>query len=326
MSLSLLKSADQIPLEPVITLVGPEDFVRRKLKDRLIERALAGAVKDLNFSTFQAGDDELAKALEACRDFPCLAAKRVVRIAGAGKIRKKESEAFLAYLEKPQDTTVLIVDDEKLDGRLDWVKALKKRSHWIDIPAAKPEEARDWARILLKREGKKAGEDIVGRLVDWMGNSHGALQLAVAQLALFTGDRDELALQDLEALFVKLSEENVFEVIRAIFSRDSAELHAGLKRLLAMGEPPLMILALLYRHLSILLALKAGKDREVASIFRVNPYFLREYQVQMRSFGKRLDVGLLAPLAQADFQLKSSSLPDELILEKTVEDIQRLLA
>ncbi|HKX13475.1 MAG TPA: hypothetical protein VJP40_10005, partial [bacterium] len=56
MSLSLLKSPDRIPLAPVVALVGPESYVRRKLRQSLIERAIAGAIKDMNFSTFDASE------------------------------------------------------------------------------------------------------------------------------------------------------------------------------------------------------------------------------------------------------------------------------
>ena len=325
MSLNLLKSADQIPLDPVICLIGPEDFVRRKLRERTVERALTGAMRDLNLSHFQAGEDELAKAMDACRDYPCLSEKRVVRLSSASKIRKKESEELIAYLEKPASSTILIVEDEKLDGRLDWVKALKKRSHWVDIPEAKADEARDWVRILFKREGKKASEEVVGRLVEWLGTSLGALQLAVTQLSLYIGARGEIALQDLEALFVKLSEEDVFQVIRALFSKDPSAWHVGLRRLTDSGEAPLMILALLYRHLSILLSLKEGKAGEVAKIFRINPYFLKEYESQLRHFGSKLNASILAPLTYADHALKSSRHSSPLILEKAVEEVRHLL-
>lgn len=325
MSLQLLKSADQIPLEPVICLIGAEDFVRRKLRERTVERALSGAMVDMNLSHYQAGEDEIARAMDSCRDFPCFAAKRVVRISNASKIKKKESEELLAYLQKPVDTTVLILEDEKLDGRLDWVKALKKKAHWVEIPEAKPDEARDWVRILLKREKKKSTEEVVSRFVDWIGLSLGALQLAVVQASLYVEPRDEIGLKDLEELFVKLSEEDVFAVIRALFSRDPSTWHVGLRRLLDGGEAPLMILALLYRHLSILLALKEGRGGEVAKIFRVSPYFLREYEAQLRLFGAKLNAGILGPLSAADHALKSSRHSPPLVLEKAVEEVRRLL-
>ncbi len=326
MSLSLLRNADQIPIAPLIALIGPEAFVRQKLKERLIERALGTAIREMNLARFQAGEDDLPKAWDACRDFPCFAERRVVVVSSLAKIRKKEGEEFIRYLTAPTESTVLIVEDDKLDGRLDWVKALKKRAHWVDIPEAELGDAQEWVRILLKREKKSAEGEVISRLVEWMGTSLGALQIALQQLAVYVGERQELRISDLEALFVKLSEENVFGVVDAMFRGKEAELYSSLSRLLAMGEPPLKVLALIYRHISILLSLREGGPRETASVFRLNPYFLRQYESQVGKFGRNLHPGLLAPLSKADFALKSSALPDDLILKNCVEEIRASLA
>lgn len=325
MSYHLLKTADKIPLSPLVALVGPESFVRKQLRDSLIKRALAGAIRDMNYSAYQAGEDELGPAFDACRNFPCFADKRVVSISSLAKIKKKEAEELMAYLVKPQPSTLLILEDEKLDGRLDWVKRIKKHAEWIEVPPADLQESLDWVRQCLAKEGKKADGELAEMLVGWIGNSLEALQNAVTQLSLFVGDRPSITRADLETLLVKVSEENVFQVIDAVFLRKPAELHRSLGALLESGEAPLKILALLFRHLSILLSLQESDSRKTAGLFRLSPYILRSYEQQARRFAKQITPSILAPVVQADVKLKGSSLPNDLILKNCVEEIGRML-
>ncbi len=251
MSLHLLKNADQIPLEPVVALIGPEAYVRERLRESLVSRALAGALKDMNYSKYIAGEEDLRRAIEACRDYPCFAAKRVVLLRSAGSLKAKDAEVLSAYLQKPQDTTLLIIEDEKLDGRLEWVKRLKKSAHFVEVPEAEAGEAEQWVRDCLKKEGKRAAPEVVQRLVDWVGPSFQALQLAVAQCGLFLGEAPELELHHLESLLVKVTDEDVFAVVDALFAKNYVELHRSLGLLLESGEEPLKILSLIHRSYSL---------------------------------------------------------------------------
>lgn len=325
MSLSLLKSPDRIPLAPVVALVGAESYIRRKLRHNLIDRALAGSIKDMNLSTFDASEGA-DKAVQACRDYPCFAERRVVLFREAGELKAKDAEALSAYVKDPQPTTLLLIDAEKLDGRLEWVKSLKKHAEYIEIDPVERAEALSWVRESLKEEGKRAEPEVVDTLVDWIGLSLEALKLAVAQCALYVGEKPELKLRDLEALLVKVTDENVFEVVDALFAKDEKALHRSLGALLDSGEEPLKILSLVHRHLSILLTLKFSGSRKAMGSFRMPPLVWRKYEQQAQRYARKLTPSLWAPVARADLRLKGSSLPRPLLLKRCVDEIIGLLA
>src|SRR5262249_51985931 len=215
---------------------------------------------------------------------------------------------------------------EKLDGRFEWVKALKKKAHWIDVETCEAPELQGWIRDCFRQEGKRVGPEVVDRLLDWVGNSLEALQLAVSQCCLFAGDASEVSLQDLETLLVKVTDENIFEVIDALFERRRVELHRSLDALLETGEEPLRILSLIHRHLSILLSLRFSGPRKAGDNFRMPPMAWRKYEQQAQRFGTKLNLSLWAPLARADLKLKGSFLPRPLILKRSVDEILSLLA
>ncbi|MCE9624139.1 MAG: DNA polymerase III subunit delta [Deltaproteobacteria bacterium] len=326
MSLSLLKSADKIALDPVVALIGPEAYIREHLRENLIQRALAGALKEMNYARFQVGDDDIRRVVEACQDYPCFAAKRVVVLRDAGALKAKDAEVLSAYLDSPQPTTLLLIDDEKLDGRLEWVKKLKKKARIVEIVAPDKGELEGWVAECLKSEGKKAAPEVVECLVDWVGASLEALRLAVSQCCLYIGDAPTLTLKDLEALLVKVTDENVFEMIDALFAKNHVELHRSLGLLLESGEEPLKILSLIHRHLSILLTLKFSGLRKAGAVFRMPPYIWKKYEQQAQRYGRRLNLSLWAPIARADLRLKGSGLPRPLLLKRCVDEIIGLLA
>lgn len=326
MPLALLKSSEKIPLDPVVALIGPEAYLREKFRESLVSRALGAALKDMNFAQFFAGDDDIRRVVEACQDYPCFAERRVVVLRDAGDLKAKEAETLSAYLDSPQPTTLLLIDDEKLDGRLEWVKKLKKKARVVELETPARDEAEAWVRDCLQREGKKAAPEVVERLVDWVGLSLGALQLAVTQCCLYIGDEPALRIKDVEELLVKVTDENVFEVIDALFQKNYVQLHRSLELLLASGEEPLKILSLIHRHISILLTLKYSGLRRAGSLFRMPPMAWKKYEQQAHRYGKRLGLALWAPLTRADLRLKGSALPRPLLLKRCVDEIIGLLA
>jgi DNA polymerase-3 subunit delta len=309
-----------------VALIGPELFVRREVKNSLIKRALGASLKEMNFSQFQVGEDEIARAMDACRDYPCFSEKRVVVLCDVGKIKKKESEELIAYLKNPVPSTLLILEDEKIDGRLEWAKLLKKQAEYVEIPEADVSESLQWVRQCFQQEGKKVSGEVLDRLVAWVGNSLGALQLTVNQLCLYVGDKPEVTMRDIETLLIKVADENIFVVIDCLFAGRLVELHRSLDALLEGGEAPLKILGLVYRHLSILLALKFSDESRVGSLFRLHPMIRKQYERQAQKYNRQLTLSLLAPIAEADIRLKGSNLPNDLLLKHAVEEIISLLA
>ena len=110
-----------------------------------------------------------------------------------------------------------------------------------------------------------------------------------------------------------------------MFTGKKIELARSLGALLDSGEAPLKVLALIYRHLSVLLALQSSGGKKDSSLLRMSPYVLRKYEGQVRRFGTSLTPSLLGPMAQADVRLKSSPLPKDLLLKICVEEVGSLL-
>lgn len=323
---SLLPNAKKLAGLPVVAMVGGDPFLRYELQKQLREIALGESFAQMNFGHFLAGEKPMADVLAACRDFPCFASRRVVLLQDLEKIKKKEGSELIPYLRDPQPSTLLILEGAKADGRLEWVKILKKTSEWVEIPEGSIPDAIQWVKECYLKLGGDFEEGVPEQMVEILGNSFGLLQQATDQLLLMAGPGNTVSQKDVERLFVKVAEENIFQVLDALFQGDRIGLHRSLDRLLSSGEAPLKILALLYRHLSILLSIRDGRGGQTWSLFRMPPHARRQYQNQASRFGKQLHMGLLQPLVETDRALKGSPLPQVTILKNCVETIGGLLS
>ncbi len=326
MLFELFKSVQVIPLSPLFLLVGEDAFLRKKLRDSLIERALAPGLREMNLSRFYGGEEGAERAVDACLEYPCFAERRVVLFLQADKMKKKEMTLWPNYFANPQLSTILILEAEKLDGRFEWVKSAKKHGTVLEIPEPTGGEVLSWVHKCFSREGKKTTQDVMLRMVEWIGTSFSALQQAVIQLSLFVGEVPEVKLEDVETLLVKVSEENVFALLDDLSQGRGQGGHRSLDRLLEAGEPPLRLLALLYRQIGILLALKFEGIEATQRLFRISPYALKKYENQVRTLGKKIHYGLLRPLAEADQELKGSPLAPTLVFKRCLEEVGVLLS
>ncbi len=326
MLFELFKSVQTIPLSPLFLLVGGDSFLRKKLRDSLVERALTPGLREMNFSQFYGGEEGAERAVDACLEYPCFSERRVVLFLQADKMKKKEMALWPSYFAKPQPSTVLILEADKLDGRFEWVKCVKKYGTVLEIPEPNGGEVLSWVQKCFSREGKQVTQEVMTRMIDWIGPSFSALQQAVIQVCLFVGDASEVRVEDIETLLVKVSEENIFALLDGLSQGQGREVHRALDRLLEAGEPPLRLLALLYRQIGILLALKFEGTEAVLRLFRMSPYSVKKYENQVKSLGKKLHYGLLRPLAEADQKLKGSTLAAPLVFKCCLEEVESLLS
>ena len=86
---------------PVYLLYGPEPYLRRNYKDKLI-RALVQPGDSINFSKFNEDNYDSEALVELCQTMPLFAEKRVV-LCDLCKAFSKSDEKLSDYLSSPND-------------------------------------------------------------------------------------------------------------------------------------------------------------------------------------------------------------------------------
>jgi DNA polymerase III subunit delta len=166
-----------------------------------------------------------------------------------------------------------------------------------------------------------------------------SLNQELEKLLLYVGDRPSIGFHDVEIMVADRGEGWVFDLTRAIASRDTVASLAQLSRLLAQGEHPLKLLATLAAEMRKLISARQLMDTELRGMWRRgmsyeqfqnsvlkkdgplltrNPY--ADYMCFQRADRFSLDELALhmRRIFETDLRLKSSGSPPRLALERLI--------
>jgi DNA polymerase III subunit delta len=328
-SAAAAEGADGMPA--VVLLVGTEAALRDQARRELRARVLSGKPADFDEQRFDlAAGATPAAILASARTLPVLAPRRLIIVRG---LADRRASAFLeaalpAYLEDPVSTTCLLLEAEKVDRRLKWVKEVVRLGEVRDCaPPANAREARPWVSARVAAQGKQIAPAAAGDLIDAVGLALDALASEIDKLCLYVGERRTIESEDVAALTGRLRAAVIFELTDAVGERRPGEAIRILADLLSHGQPPLLVLASLTAHFRRLLRASECSPptpQVIQQQLRLHPFAARKLADQVRRFGESRLRKALAALRRTDDALKGGlALDPALAIEQAVIEVSR---
>lgn len=304
---------------------------------------------DFNFEQKTGPETNMVAVLDAAQTFPAFAPRRLVVVTQAnvlveprGRSERAKDEAdkaadqLLAYLERPSETTTLVlVAQEKWDGRLRPYKGLKKAGAAVRFEAPKEREMPKLLQARAQAMEIRIEPDAARALAQVVGTDLGAGVKHLEQLWLYVGPDRGVAIQraDVDAVITDVREENVFALMDAIASGSGASALHGLHNIFtqtrekrdATAFRTLGLLARQYRNLlATRSALDGGARRgDLASLIGVPPFAADKLaDLAMTGPGDRF-ARALTSLAAVDRAFKGGSLDRQRTMERLVLALQR---
>ena len=271
------------------------------------------------------------------------------REAGATDISGRYIDAFKKGI--PPDN-VLLLSAEAVDKRKQLFIFIKKQGLVVDCSvesgagaAAQKGQKEVLREMVMKSLGafqKKIAPQALELLFERVGFHPVAVVMETEKLALYVGDRDVITVADLNAMVGRTREDALFELTDAFGKHQSARALVLLHRLLEQGMHGLAILATMRNYLRKMLIfrslqmgsepswhsgmnagqfqknyLPALKDRgQWGDMLKGHPYALFMSFSKAREFSCTVLKNWLVLLLQAEFRLKGSPIPQDLILEE----------
>ncbi|MCP4003288.1 MAG: DNA polymerase III subunit delta [bacterium] len=305
-------SASETAHPPVVLVTGDSNTLRDAAIAELREQVIGEGPRDFNEDRFDLAGPKVdpGSVISVARTHPVMAPGRllIVRGLGAKKAAKFIEQALIPYLEDPVGTTCLILEAEKLDKRLKWVKRVAKLGKLLDCAGPKrPAEAKQFVERRLKTLGKKPGQGTASALVELVGPDLDRLHMEIEKLVLYLGDRQEAGADDVAEVTGHLRPTALYELTDAIGRRKLAEALKILRQLTEHGEAPLAILGALANHFRRLLRARECRPleaREVEARLSVHPYAARMLVEQARGFDLRRLRVCLEAVRRTDEALK----------------------
>jgi DNA polymerase III subunit delta len=324
--IELLERIDPSHPEPVYLVQGAERFLIDQLLDRLKAAVAAGPMGDLNCQTVKAEEISGEEIKSRCLEIPMMATRRLLVVEDAAKLKADDWNALEVYLAEPAPETCLVLVSEKLDLRRGPLQRANKRGQ---VHRADPIKDRGIGPFLRGRAVAR-GVRITGAAVNAVGAAVGpdcaALDDALERLTLFAGDAAQIDEDHVAEVVSNVRAHSIFELVDAVGARNGAKALSLLAGLLRRREEPIMVSAMVARHIRQLLGARIHlhrrtNQRDLPGLLGAPPFMVRKLMEQARRFrGADLEAAL-ARLARADLELKSSRRSGALVIEEAVLDL-----
>lgn len=308
---------------PVCALLGTQSVLVQEAVDQLRDRALTVA-RDFNRDEFRVGEGTIQKVIEAARTLPMMAPRRWVHIADVHKLKAKDLEPLLAYVQDPSPTTVLCLSGEKIDGRTKLGQRLSKMRVIFAFAAPQQHELTNWVRQRAEHRGFVIDADAAGLLADMIGIDLGTIDRSIDKLWTYAGATGSIQLEHVEALVAPTRVHSIFELTDSIGDRDLANASLLLRNTIDGGAAALMVLAMITRQFRLLLKTKrvgSNNPSQVARDVGVAPFVARSLVEQARRYEESELCRALDAAARADERLKSTRLGPGVVLDRLLVEV-----
>ncbi|HEY5924354.1 MAG TPA: DNA polymerase III subunit delta [Kofleriaceae bacterium] len=292
-------------LAPVYVFHSEHPILIERAVTTIRDAAVPPAARGFNYDVVE-GKPKGNQIVALAQTLPMMAKHRMVFVRDLGLLPADEAEPLLAYLAKPNPSTVLVAVTSKLDKRLKLFAQLSKKGFLHVLEA--PRQAAPWVREEAKARGVRMDSAAMSRLIDTVGNDLSRLSLAIEQLGLYAGDRPVTS-DDVDELIADTRERSVFELTDAIGAADRGRALAAVASLCDQRESAVGVVVMLARHvrqLSLLHTCRAqGVPRsEWNSRIGVPPFVVDKLVQQAKSYTPAALATATQRLANADRALK----------------------
>jgi DNA polymerase-3 subunit delta len=327
MSLKELQNILQAGTVPgLILLYGQESFFVEKGMLAVRDAVVTPENRDFNLTQFYGKDFVPNDVVEQARTFPVFAERRLVMIKNIHESRAEQLETLLDYVEDPVPETVLLLTAEKIDARRKIFQLFKKNGVSIEFKKIYENQLPSFVRDLAKSSNLSLTAGALKLFCKRVGTNLAEVQGEMEKLVGYLGERDLADEADVAAIVSDTRIESIFDLTDAMGRGDRSTALSLLDRLLAEGQAPLMILAMMTRHfrqmwkISELVSQKVPQS-ELPRRVGASPYFLKGLMQQATRFDHRQYRQVFNRFLETDLALKSSGGEPRMQLEQLLLEI-----
>ncbi len=332
---AILKDIQSNVYSPVYWLQGEEPFFIDSIADHVEKHALDESFKSFNQVVVYGKECKVVDVLGQARQFPMMSDRRVVIVKEAQEIpdigKEDGEKALLAYLEKPNPSTILVFcyKYKTIDARKKIAKDLDRLSVVLSEKKIYDNKLPDWVRTFATSLQIKLNERAVYMMADHIGVNLERIANELKKIKINVPDGTVVD-EDHILRFVGISKDfNEFELQKAIGLKDHKKAFQIVQHFAAntKNHPVIPLIVLLFGYFTKLLLLhknnQASED-ELARKLGVPPFYVKEYKMAARNYAVPTVIRNIHLLKEADLQIKgisSASISEEDLMKELVNRI-----
>ena len=297
-------------LKPIYFLMGEEPYYIDKLTEFIEQNILQEHERDFNQSILYGRDVTMEDVIGTAKRFPMMADRQVVVVREAQEL-SRTIDKLEAYAENPQPTTVLVFayKYKTLDKRKKITKLLDKVGVVFESKKLYDNQVGDWIKRVLSGQGYSIDNKAVAMLVEFLGTDLSKINNELEKLKIILPKGHTFTPNDIEENIGFSKDFNNFELRKAIGEKNQVKAYQIIDYFAQnpKDNPLVVTTGLVFGFFSQLLQYHGLKDKSqanAAKILKINPYFVKDYEVAFRNYPMKKVSAIVAALRTLDVKSK----------------------
>lgn len=304
-------------------LVGTETFLRRQALQGILDRFIPDAARSFNYSVFSDSLTDVEAALDVARTLPLGNPRRLVLVRGERLNQQGQGQRLRLYLNKPADSTLLVVDVEQLKKGGQLAELAGEFGLQVDCVPLKSYALIGWIQKYAGDRGYRIQKETARFLIARVGGDLQGLSVNMEKLFDWLDRPGRITRDQIEEATGELRHPPLWEFSDAITGGDGPGALALLNQSLNHGESPLVLLAVLARVFKQLISahemIEAGRSSaEIGKSLRIPGFKIETFLRLARTISIQWAREMYVYAAELDHRMKSMPTPPRFLLESFV--------
>ncbi|MBM1107250.1 DNA polymerase III subunit delta [Aurantibacter crassamenti] len=297
-------------IKPIYFLFGEEPYYIDKISEFIENNVLSEEERGFNQMVLYGRDASIDDIVSNAKRFPMMAERQVLVVKEAQDL-SRTIENLTSYVNNLQPSTVLVVcyKYKKLDKRKKLYKAVQKEGVIFESKKLYENKVAEWIRKVLLGRGYGISPKAAILLVEFLGNDLGRIEKELDKLQLILPQKTEITPELVEEHIGISKDYNNFELKKAIGERNILKATRIINYFAQnpKANPFVLTVSLLQSFFTQLLqyhGLNDHSQKSVASALKINPFFVKEFQVAARNYPMKKVSGVISSLRELDLKGK----------------------
>jgi DNA polymerase-3 subunit delta len=223
-----------------------------------------------------------------------------------------EYELIENYLENQTEGTtfVISVNSAKLDEKRNIVKGIRKTAKVVEVDSINKKDLPKIVKQMFNKRNVEITDDALHELLSRLDLDMYQISNEVDKLSTYS---NKIYLHDVEALTPKKLDDNIFDMIDAMFKKNSNKAFRIYNDLKSLGNEPVSLVSIIatqvrFLYQVLVLQNKGYSESNIANELSVHPFRVKMGIDKVRTYSEYELEDLLNELSKLDVQIKTGDI------------------
>lgn len=320
-------------MENLYLFYGSEKLLIDEEVEKMKKKLVPEHLESVNFVVLEGKNVTKDQIVNAVTTVPMMSKRKLVLIKDAIFIESTRSKTpknididlLLKIIEDIPEYSYIVFTCLKPDKRKKIFKLIKSKGIEREFASPNLKQKTQWIQSRIKKYGKKMDYKTAYFLAQYTKDLYQTDE-ELKKLSVFTAGKGEIVQEDIESIFSKTMENNIFEMMDFIGMKKPEKAIEVLNDLIMRGEKGILILFMISKHIANLISVKAMSNLsfdEINKALKLHPFVLRKAIGQSKNFSLEELKKALKLCQTLDFDLKRGKTVEKTGLEILMTTISK---